>query len=116
MCILINIICLILINSLNCAIDITELYYRGISITWRRLLSSKSDRINLEIIITLALSDKSFNLCDSHHSKQYEFGSDFGIECIDSWDNCLSWPFNTLFIECHSKSHGNLIYFIFQIN
>ncbi len=31
-------------------------HYRGISITWRRLVSSKSDEIRLEIIIISAVS------------------------------------------------------------
>ncbi len=93
--------------NVYCMNDEKELHYRGISIAWRRLISSKSDEIRFEIIIILALADKSFSLCDSHHTKTHEISSNFGIECIDSWDDCLSWPFKTLFLECHSKSHGN---------
>jgi hypothetical protein len=96
---------------IDCTIDTTELSYRGISITWRRHFSTKTDIIHLEVVITLALSDKSFNLCDSHHSKAHKIGSNFGIECLDSWDNCSSWPFTTLYIECHSKPHGNSLSF-----
>ena len=98
---------MILIANVYCTTDEQEINYRGISISWRRLISSKSDEIHFETIITLALADKSFHLCDSHHTKTHEISSDFGIECIDSWDRCHSWPFKTLSLECHSKSHGN---------
>jgi hypothetical protein len=101
---------IILIISIYSTNDEKELHYRGISITWRRLVSSKSDEIRLEIIIILPLADKSFSLCDSHHPNTHEISSNFGIECIDSWDNCLSWPLKTLFLECHSKSHDDRLF------
>ncbi|CAF1187377.1 unnamed protein product [Adineta steineri] len=82
-----------------------EISYRGISITWRRLPSIKSDVISLEIILSISLTDKISNLCDFHHSKFYKIDDKFGIECIDSWDNCISWPFHILYIECQSKIH-----------
>lgn len=94
---------MILIRNLICAED---LHYRGISITWRRLVSSRSDEIRLEMMITLALSDKSMSICDSHHSKSHPISSDFGLECVDSWDKCHSWPLKSLSVQCQSKSHG----------
>jgi hypothetical protein len=47
---------IILIISIYSTNDEKELDYRGISITWRRLVSSKSDEIRLEIIIISAVS------------------------------------------------------------
>ena len=99
-----KIIFLILIVHIYCEND---LHYRGISITWRRLFPSKSDQIRLEMIITIALSDKSFSLCDAYHPKTHLISPDFGLECIESWDHCLSWPMKSLSIQCQSRSHGN---------
>jgi hypothetical protein len=102
---------IMLIMMMNVRIDMIEISYEGISITWRRLASSKSNIINLEMIIIIALSDKSFDLCDSYHYKVNDIGSDFVLECIESWDNCLSWPFHTLSLQCSSKNHGELFDF-----
>lgn len=99
-----KLICVILIVQIHCE---TDVHYRGISITWRRLLSSKSDQIRLEMIITIALAEKSAGLCDAHHPKSHLISPDFGFVCIDSWDHCLSWPMKSLSIQCQSRSHGN---------
>lgn len=94
-------------TNIDCQLVMQEMYYQGISITWRRLLSSKSNVIHFEIIISLALSDRTYNPCDSHHSKPDETLSQFEIICIDSWNNCTSWSSNNSYIECYSKFHGN---------
>ena len=104
-----KLIVLILIKNMYCANDLKELHYRGISITWRRLVPLRSDEIRLEMIITMALSDKSISICDSHHPKSHIISPDFGLECIESWDKCLSWPLKTLPVQCQSKSHGDLL-------
>ncbi|UJR34907.1 hypothetical protein I4U23_027685 [Adineta vaga] len=95
---------LCLLSRIECLI---ALNYRGISITWRRLISNESNRITIEFLITLSSSDKISHLCDNFQSKFDEIQSQFGFECLNSWNNCQSWSDHISNIECYSKSYDS---------
>lgn len=110
--VVVNILLLIKLENVNGSDDeLEEIYYRGLSMTWRRLLPIKSNEISLQIILIVALSDQSISLCDSHQSKQFEIPSQDGIKCLQSWDDCSSWTNPILIFQCDSKVSG---FYIFQ--
>ncbi|CAF1525319.1 unnamed protein product [Adineta ricciae] len=92
--------------SVECIINLTDIGYRGISITWRRLKSNDFNQISMELLVTLALSDKSSDLCDYYHSKSIPIESYLGLQCLNSSDQCQSWSFQLSNMECYSKLHG----------
>lgn len=94
------------LSSIECTIDLTDIGYRGISITWRHLKSNDLNKISIEFLVTLALSDKSSHLCDYYHSNSIPVESYLGLQCLKSSDQCQSWSFQLSNMECHSKSHG----------
>lgn len=95
------------LQSTKSDVELKELFYRGLSLTWRRLNTSQSNSILFEFRIEMSVTDQTMSLCHLPNDKGERLSSNFGLQCIDSWDQCLSWPSHRLKIFCYSRQHGS---------